>query len=86
MDIHSVALRLLCWNKRSKGVERSREVYCRWSCDLRNSGGLWDGGWVRGKRAIGGGEEIVWKGGAAGVMAEAVARYLYDVGWCLRRW
>ncbi len=48
MDVHSVALRLLCWNRRSRGVERSREVYWRWSCDLRYSGGLWDGGWVLG--------------------------------------
>ena len=84
-DIHSAALRLLCWKKRRSGVERSREVYCRWSCDLRNSGGLCDGGWVGGKRAIGGGEEIVWGGGAAGVIAEAVERYLYELGWGLRR-
>lgn len=41
------------------GVERSRELYCRWSCDLRSSGGLCEGGWVGGKRAIGGGEEVV---------------------------
>lgn len=48
MDIHSVDLRLLCWNRRRRGVERRREVYCLWSCDLRYSGGLCEGGWVGG--------------------------------------
>lgn len=39
MAIHSVALRLLCWKRSIRGVERRREVYWRWSWDLRNSGG-----------------------------------------------
>lgn len=76
MDIHSVAFRLLCWKRRSRGVERRREVYWRWSWDLRNSGGLWEGGCVGGKRASGGEEEMVWWIGGAGVIAEAVERYL----------
>lgn len=48
MDIHSVDLRLLCWKRSIRGVERKREVYCRWSCDLRYSGGRWEGGWLGG--------------------------------------
>lgn len=59
MDIHSVDLRLLCWNRRRRGVERRREVYCLWSCDLRYSGGLCEGGWVGGERIKGGGEIVV---------------------------
>ncbi len=27
-DIHSVDLRLLCWNRSMSGVERRRDVYC----------------------------------------------------------
>lgn len=77
MAIHSVAFRLLCWKRRRRGVERRREVYWRWSCVLRYSGGLWEGGWVGGKRAIGGTEVVVWSIGGAGVIAEAVERYLY---------
>ena len=57
-------------------MERRSEVYCLWSCDFRNSGGLWEGGCVGGKRAIGGGEEIVWWIGGAGVVAAAVERGL----------
>lgn len=56
-------------------MERRREVYCRWSCDLRYSGGLWEGGCVGGKRAIGGAEVVVWYIGGAGTVAEAVERY-----------
>ena len=48
MATHSEDLRLLCWNMRIRGVERSKEVYCRWSCDLRYSGGRWEGGCVGG--------------------------------------
>ena len=59
MDIHSVALRLLCWKSSIRGVERNRDVYWRWSCDLRYSGGLWEGGCAGGNRVIGGGEIIV---------------------------
>ena len=55
-------------------MERSKEVYWRWSWDLRNSGGLCDGGWVGGKRAMGGGRPSVCDGDAAGVTAVAVAR------------
>ena len=40
MATHSLALRLLCWKRSMRGVERRREVYCRWSWDLRSSGGL----------------------------------------------
>ena len=69
-----MALRLLCWKRSIKGVERRREVYCRCSCDLRYSGGLWEGGCVGGKRAIGGGELNVWCIDAAGAIAEAVDR------------
>ena len=43
-DIHSTDLRLLCWKKSIRGVERSSEVYCLWSWDFRNSGGRCDGG------------------------------------------
>lgn len=39
-------------------------------------GGLWEGGCVGGKRASGGEEEMVWWIGGAGVIAEAVERYL----------
>ena len=46
--IHSVDLRLLCWKTTISGVERRRDWYCRSNCDLRNSGGLWEGGWFRG--------------------------------------
>ena len=44
MDIHSVDLRLECWKMSIRGVERRSDVYCRWSCDLRYSGGLCEGG------------------------------------------
>ena len=70
-------------------MERRREVYWRWSCVLRYSGGLWEGGWVGGKRAIGGTEVVVWSIGGAGVIAEAVERYLYvemEVGLLWRWW
>ena len=40
METHSWDLRLECWKRRRTGVERSREVYWRWRCDLRNTGGL----------------------------------------------
>jgi hypothetical protein len=42
------------------GVDRSSDVYCRWSCDLRYSGGLWEGGCVCGNLVIGGGEVVIW--------------------------
>ena len=75
-DIHSAAFRLLCWKRSSRGEERSREVYCLWSWDLRNSGGLCEGGCVGRWRAIGGGEDMVSSGEGAGVMAAAVANVL----------
>ena len=46
MDIHSVALRLECWNRSISGVLRRREVYWRCSWLFLYSGGLWEGGWV----------------------------------------
>ena len=55
---------------------------------MRYSGGLWEGGWVGGKRKIGGTEVVVWWIGGAGVIAEAVERVLYvekEVG-LLWRW
>lgn len=70
-------------------MERRREVYCRWSCVLRYSGGLWEGGWVGGKRAIGGMDVVVWSIGGAGVIAEAVERCLWvemEVGLVWRWW
>lgn len=42
------------------GVDRSNDVYCRWSCDLRYSGGLWEGGCVCGNLVMGGGEVVIW--------------------------
>lgn len=58
MAVHSADFRFECWKRRRRGVERRREVYCLWSCDFRYSGGLWEGGWVRGKRARGGGAVV----------------------------
>jgi len=75
IDIHSVDLRLECWKMRITGVERRREVYCRWSCDLRYSGGLCDGGWVGEWRAKGGGEMVIWSREASGVIAAAAEAY-----------
>ena len=37
-----------------RGEDFNRDWYWRWSWDLRTSGGLCDGGWLSGKRAIGG--------------------------------
>ena len=54
-----------------RGDERRRDWYCRCSCDLRNSGGLCDGGCVRGYRCTGGTAVIVCSMGGAGVVAEA---------------
>ena len=71
MPIHSLALRLLCWKITIRGVERRRDWYCRCSCDFRNSGGLCDGGCVRGYRAMGGAVEMVCSMGGAGVVAVA---------------
>lgn len=71
-----------------RGVDRSREVYCRWSCDLRYSGGLWEGGCVGGNRVIGGGDLVIWCIDGAGAIAETVERYLYEgeeLGRLLRR-
>ena len=64
-----MALRLECWKKSIMGVERRSEVYWRWSCDLRNSGGLCDGGWVVGYLVIGGMEVVICSIEGAGVMA-----------------
>lgn len=52
MAAHSMALRLLCWKRSISGVDSRSEAYWRKSCDLRSSGGLYDGGCVRGKRSI----------------------------------
>lgn len=52
-----------------RGEDFNRDWYWRWSWDLRISGGLCDGGWLSGKRAIGGMECIVWSIGGAGVVA-----------------
>jgi hypothetical protein len=35
------------------GDERRTDWYWRCNCDLRNSGGLYEGGWVEGWRKIG---------------------------------
>lgn len=55
------------------GEERRSDVYWRWSCDLRNSGRLWDGGCVEGNRRMGGTEVVRASIEGAGVMAAAVA-------------
>lgn len=71
MPDHSVALMLLCWKSTIRGDERRRDWYCLWSWDLRNSGGLCDGGCVGGYRDIGGTAETVCSIGGAGVVALA---------------
>ena len=48
IPVHSTALMLLCWNRSMSGDERRTDWYWRCSCDLRNSGGLYEGGWVEG--------------------------------------
>ena len=58
-------------------MERRREVYCRWSWDLRNSGGRCEGGCEGGYRASGGGDEVICAIEGAGVIADAMDAYLH---------
>ena len=55
------------------GDERRTDWYWRCSCDLRNSGGLYEGGWVLGWREIDGGALVICSMDGAGVVALAVA-------------
>ena len=55
------------------GDERRTDWYWRCSCDLRNSGGLYEGGWVEGWREIGRGALVICSMVGAGVVALAVA-------------
>lgn len=71
-------------------MERRREVYWRWSWDLRNSGGRWDGGCDGGYRVNGGIEVVICSIENAGVMAAAAVAYLHlcrggSRDWCRRR-
>lgn len=53
------------------------EAYCRNSCDLRNSGGLWEGGWVGGYRRISTSACALWSMDGTGLIAEATAAVAY---------
>jgi len=54
-------------------VERRRVAYWRRSWDFLNSGGLWEGGWEAGYRAMGGEPLVICSWEAAGVIAAVVA-------------
>lgn len=55
------------------GVDRSNAAYWRRSCDLRISGGLYDGGCVRGNRAMGRIDVFICSMDGAGVVTVAIA-------------
>lgn len=67
-------------------MERRREVYWRWSWDLRNSGGRWDGGWDGGKRVNGGIEVGICSIEYAGAMAATAVAYLHLCKGASREW
>lgn len=50
-----------------------KDAYCRRSCVLRNSGRLWDGGWVGGYLCMGGTGQLADSIDGAGVTAAAAA-------------